>query len=126
MKKTFFIVLGVIILGLIAFGVYSGSKSPVASKYTDFAKCIADSGVEFYGAFWCPHCADQEKLFKMSRQQLADINLYVECSTADSQGQLPICKDKKIEGYPTWIFSDGKKVTGTQKLAKLSELSNCQ
>lgn len=109
MQKTFFIVLGVIILGLIGFGIFASKQDSKPGKLDEFAKCITDSGVKFYGAFWCPHCNDQKKMFGTSAKLLP----YEECSTLDSKGQLPICKDIKIEGYPTWIYP--KEISFTSK-----------
>ena len=28
-----------------------------------FAKCLASKDVVVYGAYWCPHCQNQKKLF---------------------------------------------------------------
>ena len=86
-----------------------------------FAKCIAQSGAKFYGAFWCPHCKDQKAEFGSSVQYLP----YVECSTPDGQSQTQICKDKNIQGYPTWIFADGSSVSGEQTLQALAQKTGC-
>lgn len=86
-----------------------------------FTQCLADKGALFYGAFWCPHCQAQKKLFGDAQKLLP----YVECSTPDGNGQTQICKDKGINSYPTWVFSDGSKVEGEQSLAKLGEKTGC-
>lgn len=86
------------------------------------AKCLTEKGAKMYGAFWCPHCADQKKLFGNSFKFVS----YVECDAKGENANPDACRKAGIEGYPTWIFSDGTKITGTQKLTKLSELSNCQ
>jgi len=86
-----------------------------------FAQCLTDKGVKFYGAFWCPHCQAQKKIFGKSVSKLP----YIECSTADGSGQLQVCKDEKIEGYPTWVFPDGERVVNEQSLATLAEKSQC-
>lgn len=87
-----------------------------------FAKCLENSGASFYGAFWCPHCQNQKKLFGKSAKFLP----YIECSTQDSRGQLKVCKDKNIEGYPTWEFSDGSKESGELSLTRLADKTGCQ
>ena len=51
---------------------------------------------------------------------------YVECSTPDGKGQLQICKDKSIEGYPTWDFVSSERVLGVQNLATLKDLTSCE
>ncbi|GEM_PF-5252052 len=43
----------------------------------------------------------------------------------DGKGQLQICKQKKIEGYPTWEFADGSRETGEVSLATLAEKIGC-
>jgi hypothetical protein len=90
-------------------------------KYDTFAKCLKEKGAKFYGAFWCPHCANQKKLFGSSAKYLD----YIECSTPDAKKQVQLCIDKKIQGYPTWIFSDGSILNGEVKLEKLAEKTGC-
>ncbi len=104
-KQTiFFIVIVVLVLGSIAAFMFQGISKPVVpGKYDTFATCLKDKGATFYGAFWCPHCIAQKKLFGSSAKLLP----YVECSTPDGKGQNQICKDNKIEGYPTWKLADG-------------------
>ena len=86
-----------------------------------FATCIKDSGAKFYGAFWCPHCQNQKAMFGSSAKLLP----YVECSTPDTKGRLPICTDAGVEGYPTWKFGDGTVKTGEVSLEDLSKATSC-
>ena len=90
-------------------------------KLDGFAQCIADSSAKFYGAFWCPHCQAQKALFGKSVKLLP----YIECSASNDKGQLQVCIDKKITGYPTWEFSDGSRLSGEISLATLAEKTNC-
>lgn len=90
-------------------------------KYDDFAKCLTEKGAEFYGAFWCPHCRSQKGLFGKSVEYIN----YIECSTPDGNSQLSQCTEKGIEGYPTWIFSDGSRENGEVPLEKLAEKTGC-
>lgn len=103
----------------VSFWVYQ-SKQP--GKYDDFAKCLQEKGVKFYGAFWCSHCQDQKKMFGKSAKYLP----YVECSSPDGKEQLDVCKEKNIEGYPTWVFPDGTKQEGDITLQDISQKSGCQ
>jgi len=125
--KIFVAVIAVLILGAIATVLIQTHNSVPAgpSKYEAFATCLKDKGANFYGAFWCPHCQDQEKSFEMSRQTLEKIGLYVECSTADANGQTQICIDKKIQSYPTWIFADGSQLNGLIPLEQLAVKTSC-
>jgi hypothetical protein len=116
------VVIFIILFGLMAFMRSRDNTEPVANNNLDaFAQCLADKGVKFYGAFWCPHCQAQKKLFGSSEKLLP----YIECSTPDSQGQTAVCKEKKIEGYPTWEFADGTRESGELTLSALSEKSSC-
>lgn len=102
MKKTLPTIL--IIGGIIAvIGLIFYIKSR-PGEYDFLARCLADKGVIFYGAFWCPHCQDQKAQFGKSAKLLP----YTECSTPDGKSQLPVCNDAKIEGYPTWKFPNGE------------------
>ena len=74
-----------------------------------------------YGAFWCPHCLKQKELFGNSFSKVA----YIECSLPDKSGQTQICRDAKIESYPTWEFSDGSRLVGEQTLENLATKTGC-
>ncbi len=107
---------------LVVVGVVWLVKTPGRTGKLDaFATCLRDSGALFYGTFWCPHCQNQKALFGSSARLLP----YVECSTPDSKGQLPVCTEAGIQGYPTWKFSDGQVETGEVSLERLSELTQC-
>lgn len=90
-------------------------------KYDDFAKCLKDKGTIFYGAFWCPHCQNQKKLFGKSQKYLP----YVECSTPDGKSQTKECIDKGIQSYPIWEFPGGGLVSGEVSLSTLAEKTTC-
>jgi thiol-disulfide isomerase/thioredoxin len=92
------------------------------SKVVQLAQCMKESGAVFYGAFWCPHCMRQKELFG---EEAMSALAYVECSTSDGKSQTQICKDKKIESYPTWEFKDGSRVTGEQSLTTLAAKTSC-
>jgi thiol-disulfide isomerase/thioredoxin len=117
-KFIIFIVLIVLVIG--GFGTYTALKPPAPSKLDGFAQCLKVNGAEFYGAFWCPHCQEQKKEFGSSAQYLP----YIECSNADNS-QTQVCKDKKIENYPSWIFKDGSIQTGKLSLETLANKTGC-
>ncbi len=119
MKNYLVYIVGAILaIGLIFW--LSGAKSGPGELDT-FASCLTEKGAVFYGAFWCPHCANQKALFGKS---ISKIN-YVECSTADGKGQLAVCKDKGVTNYPTWFFADNSTSTGELSLEFLSEKTSC-
>lgn len=117
-KFIVFIVLVIVIIG--GIGIWANNNQ-TPSKYEQFAKCINDSGAKFYGTFWCSHCQNQKKMFDSSAKYLP----YVECSSPNGQEQLQVCKDAGIEGYPTWVFSDGKRLSGELSFETLAQNTNC-
>jgi len=121
--KIFISIIVLLIVGTIAT-VLLRSQDPSVSgpgKYDQFTQCLKDSGATFYGAFWCPHCQAQKKLFGSSQKLLP----YVECSTADGQGQNQICIDNNVTGYPTWEFADASRLSGEVSLKTLAEKTSC-
>lgn len=103
--------------GIIGILVYEGKKP---GQYDATAQCIKDSGATFYGAWWCPHCQRQKALFGKSGKTLP----YVECQTPD-QKPIQQCTDAKIEGYPTWVFADGSRLSGELDMKTITEKTNC-
>jgi hypothetical protein len=110
----------VVIILFIGIGIYS-SKKNAGPDLTQFATCLKDKGVQFYGAFWCPHCREQKNLFGKYESLLP----YTECSTPDGQDMTENCKAKGVKGYPTWIYPDGTTEQGFQSLQHLSEKTSC-
>lgn len=94
---------------------------PGPGQLDSFAQCLGEKGAIFYGAYWCPHCQAQKRMFGKSAELLP----YEECSTPNGQAQLQICIDKKIEQYPTWDFADGSRLTGEIPLTQLAEKTGC-
>ena len=119
-------IIGVIVfLALFAGGIYlltAKNGSDQSGKYDTFAQCLKDKGAIFYGAFWCSHCQNTKAEFGSSAKLLN----YIECSTADGQGQLDNCKQKSITGYPTWEFADGSRLEGKASMQQLSEKTGCE
>src|SRR6476620_5024249 len=44
-------------------------------RYDRFAQCLKERNILMYGAYWCPHCADQKEKFGASFKYAP----YVEC-----------------------------------------------
>jgi thiol-disulfide isomerase/thioredoxin len=121
MKNGVYIFWGLIVLVIVVVlgGSFFVSSKP--GKLDSFAQCLKDKGAVFYGAFWCPHCQATKALFGRSAKLLP----YVECSTPNGKDQLAVCKDKGVEGYPTWIFASGNRLTGELTLAQLAQETQC-
>lgn len=112
---------GIILIAFLLLLGYAAARfiSPVSAEEKAFAQCIADSGAQFYGAFWCPHCQDQKKIFGKAARYLP----YIECSNSD-RSQKQICVDAGINAYPTWVFTDGTQGNVMTKL-ELSRRTGC-
>ena len=80
------------------------------------AECLANKKVTMYGAAWCPHCQAQKKEFGAAFEKVP----YVECPDNPQ-----LCLDKKVTGYPTWIFPDGTRLEGEQDLSVLAQKAGC-
>ena len=119
--------IGVALVGMVVLhsyyaGYWGGASGPEDPWIRGLAEHLTKSDAKFYGASWCPHCADQKKLFGSSVNRLP----YVECSPGGPQApSAPICKEKNITSYPTWIIN-GQRYTGVQRLDELAQISNYQ
>jgi hypothetical protein len=121
MNKGTQIIIGVALLAVALIGYVIVNRTTAPGKLDTFAQCLTESGAIFYGAFWCPHCQAQKKMFGNSVKLLP----YTECSLPDGKTRTAECIDKKIESYPTWIFKDGSRETGEVPLEKLAEKTSC-
>jgi hypothetical protein len=113
------ILIWVIILVVVAFLVWPNGGG--GGEYTALADCLTDSGAKMYGAFWCAHCKDQKAAFGSAWSKVN----YIECSTADGQGQTDVCVQAGVKGYPTWEFGDGSRASGKLSFADLAARSGC-
>ncbi|HLC36714.1 MAG TPA: hypothetical protein VJK05_03870 [archaeon] len=109
----------VVLVAVLAFNVFGGKTAP--GQYNEFAECLTEKGAKMYGAFWCPHCADQKESFGESWSKVN----YIECSSPDGKSQLPSCAEANIKGYPTWEFADGSRMEGFIPLQDLSQKTGC-
>jgi len=120
--RWLWIVLVLVVLGL-AWGGYDYFFYRNASTLDGFAKCLKSKGAQMYGAWWCPHCADQKEEFGYAFQYVN----YVECGeegkphTENAQ-----CKQAGIKNFPTWQFADGSRTEGVLPLAQLGEKTGCK
>ena len=88
-----------------------------------FARCLTDRQVKMYGAYWCPHCAEQKEMFGESFA----LAPYVECGVAgDRRAEQQVCKDAGIQHFPTWQFPPtGERVEAVMQFADLSSRTGC-
>ncbi len=116
------VIIGVVIV--LAFGaVYYFGYQQRMHKYDAFARCLTQKGVRMYGAWWCPHCADQKKLFEASFKYAPYVECGVPGTTAKMQAE---CTDAGIKHFPTWQFPPvGERVEGEMPLEDLSFRAGC-
>jgi hypothetical protein len=111
----------VVIIAAFGLAYYLGTR--VQHKYDGFARCLSDRGVKMYGAYWCPHCQEQKEAFGASFEYVP----YVECGVkGDLHAQSQVCKDEKVNHYPTWQFPPtGERVERVFTLQELSDRTGC-
>src|SRR5271169_1972926 len=114
------IVTAVLIVAAFAGVTYLGLRKR-GSRLDAFAKCLATKQAKMYGAYWCPHCADQKEMFESSFKYVS----YVECGVRGSRDEAPFCKDAGIKHFPTWQFGDGERQEGTLPLPSLAAKTGC-
>ena len=92
-------------------------------RYDSFAQCLKQRNVLMYGAYWCPHCAEQKEKFGASFKYAP----YVECGVpGDTRAESQTCKDAGVKHFPTWQFPPtGERFEGQLPLEELSDRSGC-
>ncbi len=99
----------------------------------ELAKHLNQIDAKMFGAFWCPHCADQKKLFGV--QAIAEMP-YIECAPEGPSPQLELCSQElgkaseklrpiigRDAGFPTWKIGDNY-YSGQQSLTDLAQYSD--
>ncbi|MBI2514840.1 hypothetical protein HYV91_01460 [Candidatus Wolfebacteria bacterium] len=115
MKQGYTLAVIAVVIALTA--IWWRMDAPRSDQALDaFAKCLTQKGIVMYGADWCGHCQNEKSAFGSS---FRFVN-YIECPKEPER-----CLAAGINGYPTWTFSDGRKLEGEQGLEKLAEESDC-
>jgi uncharacterized membrane protein len=93
----------------------SGPGSPYQEA---LARHLRDTGARFYGAYWCPACREQKRLFGDAASELP----YVECDPAGPGARPDLCTQTDVRAFPTWTIRGARHegVTPLDTLAKLS------
>jgi len=118
-KWVFLLVILGVFLGGVVYAVGKQVMGP--GKYDDFARCLTEKGMVEYGAYWCPNCAEQKRMFGKSFKYVN----YVECDARGKNGNPGLCDAKGVTGYPTWITAEGEELRGVQQLETLARISGC-
>ena len=97
-----------LLLSLLAFG----PAPAAASDLDDFARCLARAGTRYYTAAWCPHCAQQERLFGSAVRYLRSVDCTGGCT--------------RVHSFPTWEFASGQRFSGVAPLGVLASRTGCR
>jgi hypothetical protein len=97
------------------------TEEPAPANLADFAQCLTDKGMKFYGSKYCGWCQKQKEMFGDSLQYIA----YVECIDEETDQWSQDCRDAQIDAVPTWQLPNGEMNAGYKTFEKLSELSGC-
>jgi uncharacterized membrane protein len=110
----------IVVVAQLHYAGYIGrAAGPEDPWIRGLAEHLTQMDAKFYGASWCPHCAEQKELFGASARRLP----YIECSLGGpGTGQTAVCNDAGIKNYPTWVI-DGQRYTGTLTLDVLAQYS---
>ncbi|MDQ7820824.1 MAG: vitamin K epoxide reductase family protein [Armatimonadota bacterium] len=103
---------------LVAGYAASAPVSADQSYAAGLARHLAATGAKFYGAYWCPHCEDQKRMFG----EAAALLPYIECDPRSPQGRPDLCAAAGIRAYPTWDIG-GRRYEGVLSLEDLAALS---
>ena len=92
-------------------------------KYDSFAKCLASKQAKMYGLYWCPHCADQKRMFGDAFHYVP----YVECAVGGpgSGQEAPACLAAGVKLFPSWQFGAAPPKEGVLSLQELSAKTGC-
>ncbi|TMA11957.1 MAG: vitamin K epoxide reductase family protein [Deltaproteobacteria bacterium] len=100
-------------------GIWGRSLGPEDPQLRALAENLARTEAKFYGAYWCPHCLEQKRIFGSSASRLP----YIECSPlGPNTRQASVCEASRIETYPTWIIN-GQRYVGVQSPEELARYS---
>ena len=94
---------------------YLGKSS---EKQESLAIHLSETGAVMYGAYNCPHCIDQKKMFGEAFRHIE----YVECSSKGPDPKPSLCFVKGIRNYPTWEIN-GRFYQGQLSYERLADIT---
>lgn len=113
---------GLVALALVG-AVHAASSGLLAprenAQLTALAQHLERTGAKYYGAFWCPACREQSRLFAGSASHLP----YVECSPDGRNGAVALeCLKPEVQSFPTWQIRGRyhQQVFQPEELARMS------
>lgn len=100
-------------------GLFDPAAGPEDPWLKGLASHLSERGAIFYGAYWCPHCQTQKKMFEASVDRLP----YVECTPDGRNGSVSVtCRDANINDYPTWVIGT-RRLNGAIEPRELARVS---
>ena len=96
-------------------------ESQETASLEDFAQCLTESGMKFYGSKNCGWCQKQRELFGDYLQYVA----YIECVDSETEQWSEECKEAGIDAVPTWQLPNGEMSSGFKSFEQLAEISGC-
>ena len=106
-------------LGLVlVLAACGGDEVDEGSYEARLARHLTEEGAVMYGAYWCPHCADQKDSFGGAFKYV----VHVECDPRGEDAQPALCQQKGVQAYPTWEIN-GRFYEGVLPLETLANLS---
>lgn len=116
MKQLIITIAIVILVVLLLLFVGRESAGNSGKNLDAFAQCLADKKITMHGEDTCAYCQKEEDLFGDSFRLVP----YVECRREPQK-----CLAQNITEFPTWVFPDGRRLTGLIGLEKLAQESGC-
>jgi len=107
-------------IALLVIGAYLLGRYRREHRYDALAQCMAGRQMKMYGAYWCPHCADQKEILGSSSRFV-----YEECGVPGSHEEQKKCADLGVKLFPTWRLPDGTLKPGVLSAQDLSKASGC-
>ena len=122
-KIIMYIVLLVAVLGAVIWGLWHMDQqaAPKREAYVALAECLSEKDIIFYGAYWCPACAEQKTIFEGAAKKLP----YLECSPDGRGTQIDACIDAGIDNYPVWEFDGNYRCSGITSPEVLAHIAKC-
>ena len=110
---------GLVTVATVGLSFAAFNAAVPASQYQEaLARHLSDTGARFYGAYWCPACREQKRLFGNAATELP----YVECDPAGAGARPDLCSQANVRTFPTWTVGASRRegVTPLDTLATLS------
>jgi hypothetical protein len=116
------IIVGLVVVGAAWSAYYFLYYRKSGQRIDAFARCLSSKNAHMFGAWWCPHCAEQKERFGSAFEYVA----YTECSPQGQRTVNDTCKQAGVAHFPTWQFGDGSRQEGVMEFSELAQKTGCQ